>query len=206
MTVSHLLEDFGTVTADLGGAITDAGLTANDAWIEEEKLAAFEKGYQAGWDDSLRAQEESHTRISEDFARNIRDLSFTYEEAHSALLADMEQLIGQIVDTVVPALARETIGLRVVEILKSEIAAQERQPVRLVTAPGQSDALRNILPDENTLPLVIEEDTSLAEGQVHLRFASGAGRELDINKVLAGIATAVKGFFHEAKHRFKETA
>lgn len=199
MSVSHLLEDFSTASPS-GHALT------NEVMIEEEKLAAFEKGYQAGWDDCLRAQQDSRTRISEDFARNIRDLSFTYEEAYSAFVADMQQLMRQVVDAVLPALARETIGVRVVEILRSEIAARERPAVRLMTAPGQSAALSEILPEDTALPVTVEEDASLAEGQIHLRFGSGAERELNLDKVLADISTAVDGFFHEATQQVKESA
>ena len=70
MTLSALLEDFSEPQPGTTVALTDV-------MIEEEKLQAFEKGYQAGWDDSAKAQKDSAAHLSEEFASNIRDLSFT---------------------------------------------------------------------------------------------------------------------------------
>lgn len=198
MPISHLLEEFSGISDGVSATITDV-------MIEEQKLASFEKGYQAGWEDSARAQQDSSTRISEDFGRNIRDLSFTYQEAHGAFVADMEQLIRQLVNSVLPKLAQETLGQRIAEILTAEVEAQGQTPVRLVTAPGRGEALQAILPETTAMPLEIEEEASLADGQIQLRFGS-TEREIDLAKVLETIGAAVDGFFQEAGQTMKETA
>jgi hypothetical protein len=51
--------------------------------VEEAKVASFEQGYKAGWDDAVAAQSEDQTRIRADLARNLQSLSFTYQEARS---------------------------------------------------------------------------------------------------------------------------
>lgn len=198
MPIAHLLEEFSDIS-------DGTAVTITDVMIEEQKLASFEKGYQAGWDDSARAQQDSSTRISEDFARNIRDLSFTYQEAHGAFVADMEPLIRDLVNSVLPKLAQETLGRRITDILTTEVEAQGQAPVLLVTAPGQSDALQAILPETTTMPVEIVEDATLADGQVQLRFG-GTEREIDLAKVLETIGAAVEGFFQEAGQPMKETA
>jgi len=199
MAISHLLEDFTEPQTGRKDMLTDV-------MLEELKLQAFETGYQAGWDDSAKAQHDSTASISEDFARNIRDLSFTYHEAHAGFITAIEPLIRQIVATVLPALARDTLGIRVAGLLQEEIEAHGPQPVRLITAPGSAEALRAVLPEDGPMMIEIREDSTLAEGQVQLRIGEDAEREIDLREVLDAITAAVEGFFQEASHRWKETA
>ena len=120
MSVAHLLEEFSGVAGGEPVAVTDV-------MLEDQKLAAFEKGYQAGWDDSANSQRDSATRISADFAQNIRDLSFTYQEAQSALMAEMEPLLRDMVDAVLPTLAQETLGQHHPSLLPSDAHSRARQ-------------------------------------------------------------------------------
>lgn len=199
MALSEILEDFQQQPAGPAAPLTDVGL-------EDQKLEAFEKGYQAGWEDSARAQQESETRIAEDFARNISDLSFTYEEAQTGLLAAMEPVVREMVNAVLPAMAHDTLGARVTEMLREEIAAHGRQPVRLTTAPDSAPALRAILPEDAPLPVEIDESPTFAPGQVQIRFGESSEREIDLGEVLEGIRTASEGFFQEIHDSIRETA
>lgn len=190
MSLSSLLEDFAQEAAQPVADLTEVGL-------EEQKLESFEKGYQAGWEDSTRAQEDSGTHISEDFARNIRDLSFTYEEAQAGVLAAMEPVVQEMVNAVLPAVAHDTLGPRIVEMLQAALAEHGRQPVLLTVAPGSASALRTILPEDIDLPLEIEETPTLAEGQVQLRFGETEESEIDLTRLLEGIRAASDSFFRE---------
>lgn len=118
----------------------------------------------------------------------------------------MEPLIRQVVSCVLPPLAQQTLGVRVAQLLQEEVAAHGALPVTIVTAPGQSTALEAILPDDAALPLDIREDSTLAEGQVQLRLGEATEREIDLTDVLAGIGTAVEGFFQQAEQTLKERA
>ncbi|MEQ8897808.1 MAG: flagellar biosynthesis protein [Roseovarius sp.] len=199
MPLSDMLEDFSEAPARAATGLTDV-------MLEEEKLQAFEKGYQAGWDDSTKAQQQSAAHLSEDFARNIRDLSFTYQEACTAVIGAMEPLVREIVTSVLPDLAHETLAVRVAELLQHEVAAHGALPVTIVTAPGHGAALEAILPNDATLPLDIREDSTLADGQVQLRLGDAVERDIDLTGVLAGIGTAVEGFFQQAEQTVKERA
>jgi len=199
MSIMHLLEDFGE-------SLPGTEVIMTDVMIEEQKLDSFEKGYQAGWDDSVKARQDSTARISEDFAQSIQDLSFTYQEAYSGFIAQMEPLIRQIVGSVLPKVAMDTLGLRIADMLQQQVATHGEQPVRIVSAPGSADALRGLLPEGAAMPLDIEEDDTLAAGQVHIRFGDQAEREIDLQDVLDGIGTAVDAFFQDASQTLKETA
>ena len=199
MSVTHLLEDFGE-------SRPGNELFMTDVMIEEQKLDSFEKGYQAGWDDSAKAQKDSSKQISQDFAQSIQDLSFTYQEAYTGFVTEMKPLMRQIVDTVLPKIAMDTLGLRISEMLEQELATHGAQPVRLATAPNSARTLSSLLPEGQAMPLDIEEDDTLAEGQVHLRFGTQSEREIDLQEVLDGISTAVDAFFQETTQTLKETA
>ncbi|WP_162685572.1 ABC transporter ATP-binding protein [Roseovarius amoyensis] len=199
MPLSDLLEDF----TESGG---NTGAVLSDVKVEELKLEAFERGYQAGWDDSAKAQQDSSTHLSEDFARNIRDLSFTYDEAYAGLVAAMRPLIGQTVNVVLPELAHATLGMRVAALIEKEIAACGPQPVILTTAPASAAALQAVLPQDAGFPIAIRQDDTLAEGQVQLRIGDATEREIDLQGVLDGIRDATDSFFQETAPTAKETA
>ena len=83
--------------------------------IEEAKLAAYEQGYKAGWDDAAAAQSEDQTRIRADLARNLQQLSFTYQEARAHILKAVEPLLEEMVNRRLPDTARETLAPLVLE-------------------------------------------------------------------------------------------
>jgi len=199
MTIAHLLEDFASAEGARRAMLSEV-------MIEDIRLEAFEKGYRAGWDDSVNAQHKSAASVSEDFARNLRDLSFTYHEAWGGFVAAMRPLIGQIVDAVLPDLARATLGARVANLLQQEIEAHGPQPVILSVAPASAAPLRAILPDETGLHVEIAEDPALAEGQVRIRIGQVSERDIDLAAVLDGIGAAVEGYLQETSPTLKETA
>ncbi len=89
----------------------DPGLvTTQVSAIEESKLASYEQGYKAGWDDAAAALAEDQTRIRADLARNLQQLSFTYQEARSHILKAVEPLLEEMVGRLLPDMARETLA------------------------------------------------------------------------------------------------
>ena len=63
------LEVFDT---DAGGRTQTGMPSVQAAAVEEAKLAAYEQGYTAGWDDAAAAQSDDQTRIRADLARNLQ--------------------------------------------------------------------------------------------------------------------------------------
>jgi len=195
MGISHLLEDFGAYARGKPVSLTDVSL-------EEQRLEAFEKGYQAGWDDSSKAAEDDTRRVSSDFAQNLQDLSFTYGEAYSAVLASLRPLLEQISTTILPELMRQTLGAQLVEQVHEMARDLGPQPIELVTAPANATTLESVLGDDPAMPITVIEEPSLGEGQVFVRFGTHE-REIDLSGVLATIGQTMTGFFDENQ---KETA
>ena len=127
------LEDFAVKSQPSEMTPSD---TISRAAAEAEKVASYEQGYQAGWDDATQAQAEDQTRIGAEFARNLQELSFTFHEARAHVMQAMEPLLTELVDTVLPSLVSETLGQRILEELQPLIEDGADSPVELVVSPA----------------------------------------------------------------------
>ncbi len=189
MSIAHLLHDFGALSQGKPVAITDVSL-------EEERLEAFEKGYQAGWDDCVKSQVEDGRRITADLAQNLQDIGFTYEEVHGEIMGAMQRLLQQITQTVLPPLSHAMLVPQVTEILHDLLETNGRQPVQLTAGPADLAILRRLSAEMPDLACTLTEDQTLASGQVLLRLGESE-RALDMPDVLLRIENAVSGFFQQ---------
>ena len=196
MSIAHLLEDFDETRHETQVTLTDVSL-------EDERLAAFETGYQAGWDDAVKAQTEDARRITADLAQNLQDLRFTYEEAHSAVMQALKPLLTQMTTTVLPRLARESLAPRLAEMLHDLAQDQGRRSVEIVSAPDDAPRLAYLLEDDPAIEATLAEDETLGPGQVYLRFGE-AEHEIDLAEVLAGIDAAITAFFDQQQHQTQQ--
>lgn len=196
MPISHLLEDFGSPSFQAQSNGTTELLK------EEQRLEAFEQGYKAGWDDASKAQSDSASQISAEFARNLQDLSFTYHEAFAHVMKAMNPLLQQVVEAVLPSLAHQTLGAQVVEQLMELARANGEQPASITVAPENRAAIENILEQEMPFPVDVKEDPAMGEGQVDLRFGQ-TEQAIELDDVLAGIGQAVAGFFQQHEKEMK---
>lgn len=173
-------------------------VTTQLAAIEEAKLAAYEQGYKAGWDDAAAAQSEDQTRIRADLARNLQQLSFTYQEARSHILKAIEPLLEEMVGRLLPETARETLAPLVLERIMPMAEEVTDQPVSLVLNPAMRVPVETLIEQATGLPLHIEEEPTLPEGQVYIRLGA-AEAKVDLTRVTSEIAAAVRGFFSLAE-------
>ena len=162
--------------------------------LEEAKLASYDSGYSAGWEDAAAAQSGDQARIRADLARNLQALSFTYQEARSHVLRALEPLFEEILGKLLPSVAREALGGIVLDALMPMAEGLADSPVRLVVNPSVRAAVEPLIADATGLPVLIEEEPLLGEGQVHLRFGQSETL-IDLDRATAEIATAVRGFF-----------
>lgn len=162
--------------------------------IEEAKLASYEAGYKAGWDDAAAAQSEDQTRIRADLARTLQQLSFTYQEARAHVLTALEPLLTEMVNRLLPETARDTLAPLVLERVMPMAEDLADQPVTLVLNPAVRPALEGLIEQATGLPITIEEEPTLAEGQVYLRLGDSEAK-VDLTRVIAEISAAVRGFF-----------
>lgn len=163
--------------------------------FEDEKLASYDTGYRAGWDDANAAQSDDQTRMRADLARNLQTLGFTYHEARSHILKAVEPLMLQIVGQLLPEIARETLAPLVLETLMPIAESLGDAPVKLVLNPVSRAPVEALLEHATGLPVIIEEEPTLGEGQVYIKLGS-VEMQVDLDQATSDIAAAVRGFFN----------
>ena len=162
--------------------------------LEDEKLASYDKGYSAGWEDAVAAQSDDQTRMRADLARNLQTLGFTYHEARSHILKAIEPLMLEIVGRLLPEIARDTLAPFVLETLMPLAEGLGDAPVTLVINPASRPAVEALLEQATGLPIIVQEEPTLGEGQVYLKLGA-VETEVDLDRATADIAAAVRGFF-----------
>lgn len=194
MAISHLLEDFGAQTRN------DSGFAITDDVLEEARLASFESGYQAGWDDASAAHAAEQSHISSDFAQNLRALTFTYQDAHRHILEKLHPLFTQMVETILPNVAHATLGNRIVFEVMRIAESHPNQRVDLIVSPASRIKIERIdLEFQPDLVQLIEDD-SLSDGQVFLKFGNRE-RRIDLDSLISEVKLATHEFVAELERQ-----
>lgn len=191
MSIAHLLEDFSVHTG--------AGLVhcLDDAALEEQRLAAFEQGYGAGWEDAISAQEQSQGQISTELAGTFADLSFTYHEALNRMSLSLEPMFESLVQTVLPDILDRGFATRLSEQLRDLALEQAGQPMVLSVAQGFAEQVSSALPADLSPSPKVVEDPDLSKGQAVLQVGISR-RKVDCDAVLQAIAEALDAYIFEA--------
>lgn len=199
MSSRFILEEF-LQSQSLGlDGLSGADLTAT-AQAETDAAASdiYEKGYQAGWDDAVRASADDQARIGVELGRNLQDLGFTFHEARVQILRSLEQLLTEIASSLLPALIADLAKPILIEQIESIAKDIADLPIEIVVAPGARAALEPMLTDVATYEIRIAEEPSLAEGQVFLR-AGDAEKFVNYADVFQNIVSAVSTLYDQPK-------
>lgn len=167
-------------------------LTSNE--IEEARLQSYEKGYDAGWEDALRAAATDEARQTGEVANSLLHLSFTYNEARAHLRSAIKPLILELTTRLLPDVAREALAPVVLDALMPLIDDVTDQPICLRLHPASRDAVERLLTQAAGLPLSVKEDETLGPGQVYLDLGHTEYR-VDLDEALSSIRRAVIDFF-----------
>jgi flagellar biosynthesis/type III secretory pathway protein FliH len=185
------LEIFDTVVTADGGTQPLVEVSA----VEEAKITSYEQGYSAGWEDASAAQQGDQTRIRADLARSLQSLSFTFQDARSHVLLAIRPLILEMTNRLLPEVARQSLGPTVLDALMPLADQLADAPLTLVLNPAVRDRVEGLVAEATGLPMVIEEEPSLSEGQVYIRLGPKE-QKVDLDRVTSDITAAVRGFFN----------
>ena len=188
MTVFQLLEDFSHSHAGPSHA------SVSEDTFEDIRLAAFEKGYQAGWDDAAKALADDQRYVSADLARNLQDLSFTYHEALTHVTTSLEPLLQRMVHAVLPVAAQQSLGVRIVSEVMDMVKDRAEGKLILTMSPESRTRLEPLFQSNLPMPAVLRDDDSLGQGQVFLKFDQDE-RNIDLDGLIKDIEAALTGFF-----------
>jgi flagellar biosynthesis/type III secretory pathway protein FliH len=185
------LEVFDTVTTGDGAPQPLVEASA----LDEAKVASFEQGYSAGWEDAAAAQEGDQTRIRADIGRNLQSLAFTFQDARTHVLQAIRPLILEMTTRLLPEVAREALAPAVLEAVLPLAVDLADAPLTLVLNPAVRERVEALMAQATGLPMQIEEEPSLGEGQVYIRLGP-TETKVDLTRATDDIAAAVRGFFN----------
>jgi flagellar assembly protein FliH len=193
MNASRLFEDFGEAPKR-PKAKTPLGVEE----VEDQKLEAFENGYQAGWEDAIKAQASTGAHVSTDLAARLQDASFEYHEVRNTLNGAVNDIMTELVKTLLPKIAQESLGAHVREQVAAMARSGLERTIEIVVAPESEDAVRSVLDAEVGPPFELVADEHLAPAQVILRLGPDE-REINLVRIVDEIGTMVTAFFETEK-------
>ncbi|PIE12445.1 MAG: ABC transporter ATP-binding protein [Rhodobacterales bacterium] len=190
MGINHLLENFEAVVAG------SRDISLSEETLEDQKLEAFERGYRDGWDDALSAQSTENQQISTDFASNLRELSFSYNEAYTHITRALRPLLQTLFETVLPKAAKQGFSQKLAEELSGLLNTAGQKEIEIVVAPANQARVQAMLDQDFGLPIALVTEPTLGEGQAYLR--SGTSEiQIDQDEIMTRALEALNGFFHE---------
>lgn len=188
MPVPLRLEVFETL------AETGAPQLMTPEQIEEIRLAAYERGYNAGWDDAGRQGEEEGRARRAEVERQLQHLAFTYHEVRGHLLRALEPVFAALAGTVVPAAARAAVVPMVVDQLQALAGQVAEAPVTLRVGPGMRGDFATAIDGLVVPPLSIVESAGLAPMQATIAF-DAQETQIDLAAVAEQARAAIERFY-----------
>ncbi len=181
--------------------LQDGGRSAYlaEGQLADLKLQSYEQGYQAGWDDALGAQAEDIARLRTELGHNLTEMALSYRDARRHVLASLEPLLAEMVAKVLPMIAHQSLGHVILDEIRPFADALSGAPLLVRTAPVNRDLVERLLQAEAGLPVTVEAEPTLGDGQAYLKIA-GTEVSVDLDGLIGAIAEAVTSFFHTERN------
>lgn len=182
------LESFEPALEDL------ASVLFSPVEIEELRLAGYEAGFAAGWEDCSKTREAEEARVRSDLGQNLQQMSFTYHEARKALIEAFRPLLAQILLKLLPQVAQKTLPHLLVAELDGALDAASSSGIVVFAHPGQISVVQDLLAHRAGLPIEIRSDAALAQAEAYLRFAD-AEVHFDLSGTLLAMSDVLERYF-----------
>lgn len=196
--LQKLLEDFSNPATS--ASAQPPAPVFNESEVEAQKLDSFETGYRAGWDDAIKAQSEEKGRLASTLAQHLQDLSFTYHEAYAQVMNGITPLLNEMVNVLLPSMARATLGLHVADQLQALATQIGSVKVQIVVAPGNIETVSSLIEADFSFPIELVPDDTLSEEQAEIRFGESE-KQIDLGDMIAALTEAVAGFAHDNRRK-----
>jgi flagellar assembly protein FliH len=170
--------------------------TMSDDDLEDIRLAAFEKGYAAGWEDALKSQATENSRASNGMAHHLEDISFTFHEAREQFAKCSGEILRLISEKFLPEILHGTLGQHILQEIESILNSSAPDALTIFVPKGKKENFQNLLKLELPMSLYIEEDISLNDDQIALRVID-IEREINVNRTINSMLDAIDTFTFE---------
>lgn len=191
-SIAHRYADFSPFGSD-GEPAEPAALDR----VEDQKLQAFEEGYQAGWTDAEKNHASEQKNMGEEFVHTLRDLSFTYQEALARLNRGLKPMFEQMITTLLPKTVSAAVRAHVIEQLMELAATQTEAEITLRVAEATLPVLEDLLEETDlSLSVTLTSDAALTPHQLFVTLDT-VEREINLDAVCQEISRAMNAFnFH----------
>lgn len=164
---------------------------------QSDPLEGYESGYQAGWDDAVKAHQESQTHLTSTLSQNLEQIEFTLIEAQTQLLSTIKPVMEEITHTLLPGLTNEGLRALVVTEIETLLKTNISKEISLVVSENDEPVVAAFLNSSRALSevsLVAKE--TLSEGQAYVSCAA-VQRKIDVGQALADIQTTIDSFLKQ---------
>ncbi len=188
-SIAHRYADFSAL-----GSGGEDDVVAPSEHLEEQKLQAFEEGYQAGWTDAEKNYAEEQKNLGAEIVHTLHDLAFTYQEALAQLNRGLKPMFDQMMTTLLPKTTALTLRAHVVEQLMQIAGTQTVGQIGLRVSETDLPMFEDLLEKmEPHLAISLSVDEKLTANQVFLQLET-LEREINLDAVSAKIIEAMKAF------------
>ncbi|OJI92487.1 flagellar assembly protein FliH [Planktotalea frisia] len=187
MSSAHLFEDFSQ-----GNKLDRSRVKSQD-----DALEGYESGYQAGWDDAIKAHQDAQTHLSSTLSQNLEQIEFTLIEAQTQLLSTIKPVLEEIMKTLLPGLLSEGLRALVVEEIETLLKTNVAKDISLVVSEQDEMTVAAFLNSSRNLSdisLVAKE--TLTEGQAYVSCAT-LQRKIDVTQAISDIQSRVDSFLNQ---------
>ena len=192
MSLAHRYSEFSSAGSDVFEP--DAKSTDANA---DEKLESFENGYQAGWQDAVEALEAEQRKISADFAQNLQDMTFTYQEARGKLLTSLKPVLEAIMLKLLPGTLSASLRAHLIEQIHDLLAESTENAIEFIVSPKNVAFLETLLKQQLAVPFLLKAEETLSEGQIFLK-VDQAERYIDMDELGKNILNLLDSFFQQS--------
>ncbi len=187
MSVAQFFEDFSDPSS----------LQRGRAKVAENPLDGYEEGYQAGWDDAVKAHQDAQTHLSSTLSQNLEQIEFTLVEAQSQLLSTIGPVLKEITKTLLPNLTSEALRALVVDEIETLLKTNVAKEISIVVSEQDESAVAAFLNSSRKLSEVsLTAKETLSDGQAYVSCAA-VQRKIDVTQAISDIQTRIDSFLNQ---------
>lgn len=147
-------------------------------------------GHSTGFDEGRAAAAQDQMALRAATAQALADLTLSARDAQNLVLDRLAPLFAAIASQIVPAVLRETLGVRLAEMLGTAAAQDARSDLLLCVAPREAAAVSATLAAIAGGGLTVTPDARIGPGQILIGRHDGETC-LDTGRMTEDIARAI---------------
>ena len=186
MSIEHLLPELSKYVS----SSVDGGNIGRD-------LAAFDQGYNAGWDDARKAVEHGSAEQRRELIDLLSRHTSAAQDARTAVLADLRPIITSIADILVPQIADQSFGPHLAQFVFDQINTYQPPNVVITVNQADFDSVQAALQHTDFAGCTVQIDPAIRPQQACVGYA-GSEVEFNFQDAKTEIQTALASFLSQS--------